>query len=243
MIYKLRKDRADYGEAIGIVTIDATAPRIPGDVGNATTYPFPVRYKKVAGLTNKRALEKDLTAFDILFEAAKDLQSQGVRAITSECGFLGVHQKRLANHLRLPIFLSSLLQIPFITSLMGNDGKLGIITADSKSLDASTLKVMGVNSTTNLMIKGLENQESFSKSVLEESGVLDSEKLEREVVSVAKQLVSEDPTVKAILLECSVLPPYGAAVQEAVGLPVFDFVTMIHFVHSAVVKQGPAGAI
>jgi hypothetical protein len=54
---------------------------------------------------------------------------------------------------------------------------------------------------------------------------------------VAKQIVDEDPAVKAILLECSLLPPYGAAVQEALDMPVFDYVTMINYVYSAVVKK------
>ena len=35
-----------------------------------------------------------------------------------------------------------------------------------------------------------------------------------------------------------VTPPYAAAVQEAVGLPVFDFSTMIHQVYRAI-RQSP----
>jgi hypothetical protein len=43
--------------------------------------------------------------------------------------------------------------------------------------------------------------------------------------------------IQALLMECSLLPPYGAAIQAAVNLPVFDYITMINFVFSAVVKQ------
>ena len=50
-------------------------------------------------------------------------------------------------------------------------------------------------------------------------------------------MIADDVTVKAVLLECSCLPPYGAAIQKAVGVPVFDYITMINFVFSAVVKQ------
>ncbi|HIH78103.1 MAG TPA: hypothetical protein HA341_04165 [Halobacteria archaeon] len=50
-------------------------------------------------------------------------------------------------------------------------------------------------------------------------------------------MVNDEPTIKAILLECSDLPPYGRAVQEAVALPVFDFVTMINYVYSGLVKK------
>ena len=66
---------------------------------------------------------------------------------------------------------------------------------------------------------------------------MDFEKAEQEVVGVAKRLVEGDSQIKAILLECSNLPPYAAAVQAAVNLPVYDFITMINHVFSAVVHK------
>jgi hypothetical protein len=33
------------------------------------------------------------------------------------------------------------------------------------------------------------------------------------------------------------MPPYGELVQKAVNLPVFDFITMINYVYTAVVKK------
>ncbi len=77
----------------------------------------------------------------------------------------------------------------------------------------------------------------YQKEVANQLGMLDSDKIEGEVVSSAEELVQEEPKVGAILLESSVYPPYGAAVQEAVNLPVFDFVTMIDYVYSSVVKK------
>jgi hypothetical protein len=49
--------------------------------------------------------------------------------------------------------------------------------------------------------------------------------------------MAQESAVGAILLECSLLPPYAAALQAAVGVPVFDYVTMINYVFSAVVRQ------
>ena len=41
-----------YGEAIGILMFDGRRyPMAPGDVGNASTYEFPVRLQVVEGLT------------------------------------------------------------------------------------------------------------------------------------------------------------------------------------------------
>ena len=47
----VRGGKQYYGEAIGIAIFDgAYYPMLPGDVGNATTYDFPVRIKVIKGL-------------------------------------------------------------------------------------------------------------------------------------------------------------------------------------------------
>jgi len=236
MIYETQKGRVSSGEAIGILLLDTSVPFIPGDVANATTYSFPVRFCKVPGFTVARALDKDSKIYDSLLGAARELVQQGVRAITGDCGFMGIHQKKLARALDVPVFLSSLLQIPFITSLIGVDATVGIITADSRSLDAHLLSAVGVSESANVVICGLENQPHFYQFAIEETGSLDMNAVRNEVIGVARRMVSEDHRIRAILLECSLLPPYAAAIQETVKLPVFDYITMINFVFSAVVK-------
>lgn len=240
MIYKAQKGKMNYGEAIGILLLDFVAPFIPGDVGNATTYDYPVRYKLVEGLTFDRLLNKDKTALDILIKAAKELEKEGVRAITADCGFFALFQKEVTEALDIPVFLSSLLQGPFISTIIGKENKVGIISAVGSSLDESFFQAVGIDSST-VVIKGLEDKKHFTKFGIEESGVLDSTKIEEEVVLATKEMIEENPDVKAILLECSMLPPYGKAVQEATGLPVFDFITMIDYVFTAVVKKSYHG--
>lgn len=237
MLYRVKKGQVSYGEAIGIILLENYAPFIPGDVANASTYHYPVRFQRVPGFTVERIFNHDLTLLDAVLEAGRELVREGVRAITGDCGFMAIYQEELANELEVPVFMSSLLQIPFMARMIGKDQKVGVITANAASLDDFVLEKVGVNSSINLHIRGLENLKNFASAAIDEVGFLDSEKVEMEVVSVAKEMVDGDPKVKTILLECSLLPPYGAAVQEAVNLPVFDFVTMINFVYSAVVKK------
>jgi hypothetical protein len=241
MIYHARQGQVSTGEAIGILLLDTSVPFIPGDVANATTYDFPVRFRKVDGYTVEQALGKDPSVYDALKAAAEDLVAQGVRAVTGDCGFMALHQKRLADELGIPVFLSSLLQIPFIRSILGSAAKLGVITADSRSLDSELLAAVGVSDASNVVIAGLEDKPNFYRFAIEETGVLDTVAVEAEIVSVARQMVSDRRQVRAILLECSLIPPYGAAVQAAVNMPVFDYITMINFVFSAVVKQKYGG--
>jgi hypothetical protein len=191
----------------------------------------------VENFTVPRAIGQDPTIYDDLLSAAKELVGQGVRAVTGDCGFMGIHQKKMASELNVPVFLSSLIQINFITPLIGKDKKIGIVTADSRSLGKELLKAVGVNTMDNLVIAGMEDQPQFKKDILEVSGSLDSGKIEQEVVAVSRDMLSLNPDVRLILLECSMLPPYSYAVQEVTNLPVFDFITMINYVKSAVVQQ------
>jgi len=46
----IKGGRPFYGEAIGILMLDMKAPLIPGNVGNASTYNFPVRFKVLEGI-------------------------------------------------------------------------------------------------------------------------------------------------------------------------------------------------
>ncbi|WP_319525931.1 aspartate/glutamate racemase family protein [uncultured Desulfosarcina sp.] len=243
MIYRARPGQASSGEVIGILLLDTSVPFIPGDVANATTYDFPVRFRKVEGFSVARAIGKDPAIYEALLAAARDLVDQGVRAVTGDCGFMAFHQRHLAEDLSVPVFLSSLLQIPFILSILGGEKKVGVITADSRSLDAALLAAMGIDDTSRIVVEGLETRKAFYRFAIEESGTLDPAEVEAEMVDAGRKLVAGDDAIGALLLECSLLPPYAAAVQAAVHLPVFDYVTMINFVFSAMVRRPYKGFI
>jgi hypothetical protein len=237
MIYRTRKEQVSSGEAIGILLLDTAVPFIPGDVANATTYDFPVRFKKVDGFSVARAIGKDPSVYDALKTAAEDLVAQGVRAVTGDCGFMALHQARLADELGVPVFLSSLLQIPFMLNILGKTAKVGVITADSRSLDADLLAAAGVRSPDRLVIEGLEDRKEFFRFAIAENGMLDAAEVEAEVIATGRHIVARDDAVRALLLECSLLPPYAAALQEMVQMPVFDYITMINHVFSAVIQR------
>ena len=241
MIFKAQKGQVSAGEAVGILLLDTCVPFIPGDVANATTYAYPVRFKKVEGFTVARAIGKDPSVYDDLERAAKDLVSQGVKAVTGDCGFMGIHQQRLAHDLGVPVFLSSLTQIPFITHIIGPLKKVGVISASGQSLDASLLAAVGITDTSRVVIAGLENRKHFHSFAIEETGYLDSDAVEKEVVETAVDLVGNNKGIGALLLECSLLPPYAKAIQEVTELPVFDYITMIDYVYSALVKRRYGG--
>jgi len=241
LIYKTKARQVSYGEPIGILLLDSVAPYIPGDVANATTYDFPVRFQRVPGLTVEKMMNHEISLLDAVLSAGEVLKAEGVRAITSDCGFMALYQQTLVEKLDLPVFLSSLLQIPFIKQLTPKDSQIGIITANKKSLTPELLTLCEADISDRIIIEGLEKAPYFSSAFLKEEGTLNTVEVEKEVVKAAVKLQKDYPNMKSILLECSVLPPYASAIQKATGLPVFDFVTMIRYVHSAVVREESNG--
>ena len=238
MIYEAKEGQYSAGEAIGILLLDALLPLPPGDVANATTFSFPVRYKVVKAASIDRLIyQRDPVLLEPFIEAGWELVREGVKAVTSDCGFMALFQEEMANALPVPVFLSSLLQVPFIHRTLCRGEMVGIIAADSRQMTERHLRAVGINESMPVKIVGMENQPNFCDAILNEKGVLDFERVEQEVVEMAERLVAEEDKVRAILLECSNLPPYAAAVQEAVGLPVYDFITMIKHVFSAVVRR------
>ena len=83
-----------FGFTVGILMLDTQFPRIPGDMGNASTFPFPVRYQRVEGaspdLVVRRGAAGLLPAF---VDGAQRLEHEGAGAITTNCGFLVQFQR------------------------------------------------------------------------------------------------------------------------------------------------------
>ncbi|MBT3485592.1 MAG: aspartate/glutamate racemase family protein [Desulfobacula sp.] len=237
MIFTANKGQTSYGEAIGILLLDTTIPFIQGDVGNATSYDYPVRYKTVEGLTGERIFNHDYSFIDKMVAGAKELEQEGVKAITGDCGFMAIFNREVKESVNIPVFLSSLLQIPFIRSTLPDSAKIGIITANSKSLTSEVFEKIGILDKKNLVIYGLEEEKNFKAAAIDEIETLDSDAIRQEVLCVAKKIIAEHPETRSFLLECSMLPPYSEAVQLATGFPVYDFITMIDYAYSTIVKK------
>lgn len=232
-----------YGRAIGILMLDTRFPRIPGDVGNATTFDFPVVYKTVKAATGKRVCEEaDPELLEPFIKAAQELEREGVKAITTSCGFLVLFQKDLASAVSVPVFTSSLMQVPWIYGMLKKNKKVGIITARKQNLTERHLKAVGIESVP-LVIYGMDDADEWQSRLHKaarpdvENPVMDVDKMENEIVEVAKTMVKENPDVGAIVFECTNMPPYALTVQKATGLPVFDITTLTNYVYSAVIRK------
>ncbi|KAB2333373.1 aspartate/glutamate racemase family protein [Cytobacillus depressus] len=230
MVYQ-KKGQYVTGFSVGILYLDACwYPVIPGNVANLETYDFPVQLKVVSGCHTANLLSGDSTLLDSIIDAAKELEAEGARAISAACGFFGNFQDKVAEAVDIPVYLSSVIQIPWIRTGLKSSKKIGILTAYEAGLTEKLFESCGVTNTGNLIIRDLSQEEEFS-AILENRGSFDNEKVRQEVVEAAISMVTEHPDIGAILLECSDMPPYAADIQRSVKLPVYDFITMIKWLH------------
>lgn len=229
-------NHTNYGQAIGILMLETYFPRIPGDIGNATSFPFPVRYYIVRGTNgNNVAKTTDPAAVEKFIEGARALEREGVRAIVTSCGFTAAFHRELADAVSIPVFSSSLVQVGLVYNMLRRDQKVGIITADSESLGERHFRGVGIENVPKVVV-GMENTR-FCDMFYAGSQSIDVEETAREMRARARQLITEHPEIGAIVLECTNMPPFALDVQEETGLPVFDVVTLTKYVYSAVVQQ------
>ncbi len=227
--------------AIGILMLETTFPRIPGDIGNPETFPFPVLYNVVKDASPQRVVkEADPLLLQPFIEVARAQERQGVKAIATSCGFLAMFHQELVNSVNIPVLTSSLLQVHLAQAVMKKGQKVGIITARKQSLTEKHLAAVGIQHYP-IAIIGMEDTGEFAAVFIEGKRDIDVEKCRREMVQAASKLVESRPDVGAIVLECTNMPPYSEAIQGAVRLPVFDVVTMINYAYSALVQHGFMG--
>ena len=91
--------------------LEARFPRIWGDMGNAQTFPFPVRYKVVRSATPDLVVRHQGEGMlDAFIEAGQKLVADGCVGITANCGFLTLFQDELSAALAVPVMTSTLMQ-------------------------------------------------------------------------------------------------------------------------------------
>jgi Asp/Glu/hydantoin racemase len=228
--------KAVYGAAVGILMLEARFPRIPGDVGNAATWPFPVLYKVVRGASPERVVRHRAEGLlDAFIEGGRELVAQGADGIVSNCGFLSLFQEDLAVACGVPVATSALMQAPLIERLLPPGGRVGILTVSAASLTPEHLAAAGVALDTPVI--GTEGGREFSRALLGNKLELDVARAEADVLSAGDELVARHPEVGAVLLECTNMCPYARSVRDRLGLPVFDMVSFVTWFHGGVVPR------
>jgi hypothetical protein len=225
-----------YGARVGILMLETRFPRIPGDMGNAETWPFPVLFKVVPGASSRRVVcDKAAGLLDEFLGAAGELVRLGADGITTTCGFLSLFQRQIAAHVGVPVATSSLMQIPLIERVMPPGKRVGVLTVSAANLTAEHLLAAGADPATPVV--GTDNGSEFTRVMINDEERLDVAAAEHDILAAGDTLVTTHSDVGAILLECTNMVPYARALSERLRLPVFSIYTFVSWFQAGLVPR------
>lgn len=203
--------------------LDTRFPRIVGDIGNPASFDFPVIFRTMTGIgpDDAVAAHPDRPRVLAALKAnAEALAEEGAIGLSTSCGFLALYQKELEELSPVPVATSALLVIKELTGK-----RVGVLTASAKNLTPAHLEAVGAPGDT--PVEGLPADGAFAATFLRNGLMLDRDAVERETVQAARSLIARHPEVDAIVLECTNLPPYKAALQRALGVQVLDVLDLL----------------
>jgi len=213
----MKGGRLYYDMPIGILCLESLFPKPRGHMRNPLTYRFPTVTRVIRGVDIPRLLfnpTPDL--LEPFIQAAKELEADGVQAITGSCGFMALFQKAVASAVSVPVLMSSLVQIPLIHTLHGPGCRIGVLTAHSGSLTPEHFRQAGV-------------PDAPIDAILEGAApVMDTDAVGAEIGAAAAAMTDGQP-LDALLLECTDLSVFARTVQEAVSVPVYDINSLIAY--------------
>ena len=233
---KVKGGKTVYGASVGILMLEAQFPRIPGDMGNATTWDFPVHYKVVRDASPDRVVRRNAEGLLPAFiEAGEELIGMGADGITTNCGFLSLFQAELSVALGVPVAASSLMQVPMVNATLPKDRRAGILTISGSTLTDAHLEAARVPLDT--PIGTTEGGREFTESILGDALELDVALARDDNVAAAETLIRDHPEVGAIVLECTNMTPYAANIQAATGRPVYSMVSFVNWFQSGLAPR------
>ena len=211
---------------LGLIKLDTLFPRLPGDLGLASSWGPHVLEAVVQGALPQRIVKQQLafahSAFAPLFaEAIQTLVQRGAMAITTSCDFLVLWQQELQALSPVPVITSSLCLLP---ELLQKESSVGVLSIDAHSLTPMHWAGAGLDAdqVRRLVVKGMPPDSHFCQSILGNQAHLNADQAQQEVVAAAMSLVQASPQLKTLVLECTNLPPYRLAIEMATGLKVLS---------------------
>lgn len=247
-----RPGQQAYGMGLGVMLLDDVYPGFPGDVRNASGYPFPIQYEVISGVDIKKLVVDDnkIMCLPPIIKATQKLEKLGCRAIMGECGYFAYFQREVAASVKIPVFMSSLLQVPMAQQVVGGNRVVGVLMANSQYLTDHHLESVGIRVGSNYVIGGAmddgrceEFDHLWTSGLRSVPPAADYAKAESEFLTVAVEFYKKNPKMGAMVLECTGFPPYARALQREIDIPIFSWGTLMDYAYSVVVHRDYYGHV
>lgn len=243
--------KAYQGYTVGIMKFEGRRyPLPPGDVANPTTYPFPVLIREIPGVDNNPyppLTNDDGSYTDVVqrcIDAAIQLEIDGVHSIAMCCGFFSLIQPIMAASVSIPVLASPLIMIPVIHQMINPEQSVVVVTASKNLLSGEFFSAVNVDISHRIIVVGLDNSAVFNSMCMGGKAIsYETDDLRDDVILSIQHAQKSNPGIGAVLLECTTLPPFAVDIREQTGLPVFDFIACIEWLHRALVPTRYSGHI
>lgn len=206
---------------LGIVMLDTQFPRPMGDIGHHGTFDVPVHQEIVRSVWPDKVVLSAASLRQARIVPAfqgviRNLDRRGARAITTSCGFLVLLQKELQLVTKVPVVTSSLLLLP---KLLQTQQRVGVLTISARYLGAEHLRSAGVpkERLSDVVVQGVAPDSEFVTRILGNQPQMDLVQAQRDVAAAAVALKARAPDIHTVVLECTNMPPYIAAIEAATG--------------------------
>jgi Asp/Glu/hydantoin racemase len=157
-------------------------------------------------------------------ELAGSLEAEGADLIATSCGFLSPLQDVLAETVSVPVVTSALWVVPHLRAVLGRSAPIGILTFDSRRLSRRHIPDHGPYA-----VEGVEHGRELYRVIANDETELRLGLARDDAVAAARRLIERLPDCRAIVLECTNLPPYRDVIRQATGLPVYDIRQLIRW--------------
>ena len=223
-VFPLRPQPQAYGYEVGVLLLNLVETHVPGDTAHVGTYNYPVLMKVVDAARVEFVTHGDKSIEKDIIDAAKELERMGVKAISSNCGFMLHYQDAVREAVNIPVYMSSLLQLPMIARSIGSQRKIAILTAFTERLTPEVLRLAGLPDGTQVVLNSIQTTSEFLGM---QERDLDTESFGDRLEDAARTLFDSHDDIGALLLECAVYTPYAARLQKTYGVAVYDFISLI----------------
>jgi hypothetical protein len=174
----------------------------------------------------------------------------GCRAIAAECGYFAYFQKAIAGYVNVPVFMSSLLQVPLAQQLIGPDKVVGLLVAQKRFMTQAHLEAVGIQPGSNYVMAGAEDdgrcpefEHLWSESNRTDPPGAIYDKAEKDFLQVAVDFYRAHPNMGAMMLECTGFQPFARAIQREIDIPIFSWGTLLDYAYSVAVHRDYYGHV
>lgn len=213
-------------KTLGLMELENTPINFPGALASDETFQFPVKHMTVTGASARNLVDGDRSVRESYISCARQLEKEGVAAITSNCGFSALFQADVSAAVSIPVALSSLQLVPLAAATLPAGRKVGIITYDSTKLADHHYVAAGWSSANvPISIAGIEGSQTW-RQLAELVPAVTPQLIIDDVMSAAISLLRADPAVGILVFECAAFTLAAETVRCETGLPVADYVSL-----------------